>query len=408
MLSDMPLPAKFFIAFVLVLALIGGVAWLLRRFGGSALSSVAGRGRQARLGVIETTAVDSRRRLVLVRRDNVEHLIMLGGPSDLVVEANIVRAHAAAGREPVMPRASEPAGWQAPVDEGWLGAPEPGGRSARGAAVPPAVADDLPLQPYPEPAAREAAAREPVLREPPPREPAPREPVLREPAPREPAMREPASRAPAVDRLTGLAAELARTGGARVEPQIARSEPPPRRPAEPRRAAPPPRPPIEEPHAGDEHLASMAQQLEAALRRTDKSPPPRDSVAEPRASGLTARRPAEPRERTSLFERAKQARPAASLTTPRTRDAKEARPAEPPPAPAPEQVPNLEADVAMVDEPLPPPPVSAEPSAEPVSEASEPVGSPAPIEPAEQSAETKSPSLEEEMANLLGRAPGRT
>lgn len=47
-------------------------------------------GRQTRLQVLESTAVDTRRRLVLVRRDNVEHLIMIGGPTDVVIESRIV------------------------------------------------------------------------------------------------------------------------------------------------------------------------------------------------------------------------------------------------------------------------------------------------------------------------------
>lgn len=55
-----------------------------------------------RLAVIDAAAVDSRRRLVLIRRDNVEHLLMIGGPSDIVVEPNIVRASPA--REQVPPR----------------------------------------------------------------------------------------------------------------------------------------------------------------------------------------------------------------------------------------------------------------------------------------------------------------
>src|SRR6476660_7388968 len=48
--------------------------------------------RMPRLAVIDAAAVDGRRRLVLVRRDNVEHLLMIGGPTDIVVEPNIVRA----------------------------------------------------------------------------------------------------------------------------------------------------------------------------------------------------------------------------------------------------------------------------------------------------------------------------
>lgn len=48
-----------------------------------------GRNRKARLAVLDATAVDSQRRLVLVRRDDVEHLILIGGPTDVVVEQGI-------------------------------------------------------------------------------------------------------------------------------------------------------------------------------------------------------------------------------------------------------------------------------------------------------------------------------
>ena len=47
-----------------------------------------------RIGVLESIAVDGRRRLVLVRRDDVEHLVMIGGPSEFVVESNIGRSSA--------------------------------------------------------------------------------------------------------------------------------------------------------------------------------------------------------------------------------------------------------------------------------------------------------------------------
>ena len=90
--SEIPLAARFFIAFLVVLALIGVTAWLVRRFGGGKLGNAAARGRQPRLAVIDAATVDARRRLVLIRRDNIEHLLMIGGPTDLVVEPNIVRA----------------------------------------------------------------------------------------------------------------------------------------------------------------------------------------------------------------------------------------------------------------------------------------------------------------------------
>ncbi|WP_448113734.1 hypothetical protein [Mesorhizobium amorphae] len=48
-----------------------------------------GKNRKTRLAVMDATAVDSHRRLVLVRRDDIEHLILIGGPTDVVVERDI-------------------------------------------------------------------------------------------------------------------------------------------------------------------------------------------------------------------------------------------------------------------------------------------------------------------------------
>src|SRR6202012_4388929 len=92
----------FILAFVVVLALIGGALWLIRRFANNRLCARTQRGRMPRLAAIDAAAVDGPRRLVLVRRDNVEHLLMIGGPSDIVVEPNIVRA--APGRDQLPPR----------------------------------------------------------------------------------------------------------------------------------------------------------------------------------------------------------------------------------------------------------------------------------------------------------------
>lgn len=75
------------LALVAVLGLIGAAAWGARRFGlagGSALPR-----RQRRLAIAEVLPVDNRRRLVLVRRDAVEHLLLIGGTTDLVVEAAV-------------------------------------------------------------------------------------------------------------------------------------------------------------------------------------------------------------------------------------------------------------------------------------------------------------------------------
>src|ERR1700681_3013436 len=82
----------FLFSFIAVLALIGLAAWLVRRFGGNRLGANTNRGRMPRLAVIDAAAVDGRRRLVLVRRDNVEHLLMIRGPTHIVGETHIVRA----------------------------------------------------------------------------------------------------------------------------------------------------------------------------------------------------------------------------------------------------------------------------------------------------------------------------
>lgn len=59
-----------------------------------------------RVAVIDATTVDRRRRLVLIRRDNIEHLLMIGGPTDVVIEPNIMRVGA---REPTLHAAPQPA-----------------------------------------------------------------------------------------------------------------------------------------------------------------------------------------------------------------------------------------------------------------------------------------------------------
>src|SRR3978361_2162194 len=92
----------FLFAFIAVLALIGVAAWLVRRFPHTRLGANTQRGRMPRLAVIDAAAVDGRRRLVLVRRDNVEHLLMIGGPSDIVGEPKILRAIPA--RDQMAPR----------------------------------------------------------------------------------------------------------------------------------------------------------------------------------------------------------------------------------------------------------------------------------------------------------------
>ena len=67
-----------------VLALLLALVILVKIFGGS----VKGR-KGSRLGISEYYEIDKTRRLVLVRRDDTEHLVLIGGAQDLVVEAGI-------------------------------------------------------------------------------------------------------------------------------------------------------------------------------------------------------------------------------------------------------------------------------------------------------------------------------
>ncbi|TYC48596.1 hypothetical protein FMN50_26405 [Rhodobacterales bacterium] len=72
-----------------VLLLFGLFIFVLKRLTGTGVTQT--RSRQPRVAVMDSAPVDARRRLLLIRRDNVEHLLMIGGPSDVVVEQNIVR-----------------------------------------------------------------------------------------------------------------------------------------------------------------------------------------------------------------------------------------------------------------------------------------------------------------------------
>lgn len=78
---------RFLLALLLVLALIFAVAWIARRLGvGGRFVAIGGK---KRLAMVEVLPLDGRRRLVLVRRDGIEHLVLLGLNSDVLVESGI-------------------------------------------------------------------------------------------------------------------------------------------------------------------------------------------------------------------------------------------------------------------------------------------------------------------------------
>jgi len=80
---------RFLLALVFVLAMIGILALLARRAGiGYPANPVRNTGEK-RIQVVETAQVDGRRRLVLVKRDHVEHLLILGQNSETIIETGI-------------------------------------------------------------------------------------------------------------------------------------------------------------------------------------------------------------------------------------------------------------------------------------------------------------------------------
>lgn len=287
----MQAPLTFILAFVAVLALIAALAWGLRRFAGNRLGANTNRGRMPRLAVIDAAAVDGRRRLVLVRRDNIEHLLMIGGPTDIVVEPNIVRAMPARDQMAARP-------------------------AVGGGELPPRIAPLPDAGHWNDGDGARADAfdhAEPQLPEPPPRPARPSfvDEVRRTAPPLPERAQERSSERRSDPLLAGFTPEpLSPRAESRPESRIdMRNEPPvapprppraepmmprPARPIDPpkppplraeRPAAPPPPPPIPPVaaapapaaslSAADQNLAEMAQRLEAALRRPVESSEPR-------------------------------------------------------------------------------------------------------------------------------------
>ena len=90
--TEMPLAIQFFLAFLIMLGLIGAATWAVSRFSIGRLGGGGSRGRQSRLSIVDFASVDLGRRMILIRRDNVEHLLLIGGPTDVVIEPNIMGA----------------------------------------------------------------------------------------------------------------------------------------------------------------------------------------------------------------------------------------------------------------------------------------------------------------------------
>jgi hypothetical protein len=244
LLSSMPFPIQFFLAFLVVLGLIAGTAWVVRRFGTGRTGNGATRGRQPRLAVVDHASVDGRRRLLIIRRDNVEHLVMVGGPTDVVVETNIVRGAASTRDVAItrMPTGSDALPRAIPLPDtagngSWPLQPEPaaGGSVSRGARSEPEEA--WPLSSQPEAPARANRDTLSALHDELSSRPAPLPRSRPQPSPR----------------------------SLSTEPRLSSAEPSVTEPGE----------------AVDQSLAKMAHRLEAALRKPTAKPDTARDVRQP-------------------------------------------------------------------------------------------------------------------------------
>jgi len=252
--SELGTLARVVVALLVVLGLIALTFWLIRRFGPITFTKTGvARGRQPRLALLESTTIDARRRLVLIRRDNVEHLLLVGGLTDVVVEPNIVRAATvqtqpvpmpAAAREPIARAAGRPAMLDPLEEHASSIVPPP---SPEPFVLTPEPTADLPSSPPPEPRpapapridpqyAEMAQRLEAALRRPPETRPVPPPPTAAHPS---------AAQAPAQVRIEPRAPEPRPAPAApppapkTVEPRL----PKPSTPPPPVVAAPAPPPP---------------------------------------------------------------------------------------------------------------------------------------------------------------------
>jgi len=79
-----------FVGVVVMILLVAGAAiWLLVMLSRRLQNRILHEGQKARLGLCASMAIDAQRRVVIIRRDGVEHLLLVGGPSDVVIESKI-------------------------------------------------------------------------------------------------------------------------------------------------------------------------------------------------------------------------------------------------------------------------------------------------------------------------------
>ncbi|MFG1433814.1 flagellar biosynthetic protein FliO [Xanthobacter sediminis] len=217
--AELDFSVRLAISVVVIAALLGITVFVMRRLGAGMPGRAAGRGRPGpRLSIVDAISLDPRRRLVLVRRDDVEHLLLTGGSNDVVVEQNINGSRAAAPARPATPiereaQRSVPSAAKAP-----LAAPRPDAAREK-TQLPPTPQAEALAAAAPA-AALSAPAAEPRM---PPRMPE----IQRRPAPVEP----PAVERPAAPVDAEASAEEEYAAGRPPQRVTARAPAPEPRPA---------------------------------------------------------------------------------------------------------------------------------------------------------------------------------
>ncbi|MBM3564142.1 MAG: hypothetical protein FJX48_13630 [Alphaproteobacteria bacterium] len=276
------LPALGALVAFLVAAVL--VLYIFRLLFGRRIRAPGGRNRARRLDVVDVFDLDRERQLVIVRRDNTEHLLLIGGPNDVLVEATISRPETAVGRAPDQragPAAANwPAGPAAPARE--LETPLPAPAAAAAVNLPPDLFAPAPTKapappPSPPPGPRISSPAAP----PPPR-PGPSRlgtpPFLARaqqrlsPRPQEPGA-PPEAAAPAATPRPAApppSAPPPPASGRPAAPPPAAARPPAPPPAPPPKpAAPPPQPPAAAP-AEANPLDSLEAEMARLLGRPDE------------------------------------------------------------------------------------------------------------------------------------------
>ena len=78
------------LAVVFLAAAVLAIASIVRKWrGGPRFATLFANKPAKRIALVEQVVIDGKRSLVLVRRDGVEHLLMTGGPVDIVIETGI-------------------------------------------------------------------------------------------------------------------------------------------------------------------------------------------------------------------------------------------------------------------------------------------------------------------------------